>query len=144
MYSEAKSEYSFIFKFFLSYVAFPTLSNQNYRETESSAYERCCVRFHKRHSFVLVALAAHSFASFLVRYVFPLRATPHEKSTLDMSIQFLTTGSCLIAVFFENVRELLIAKGAGNNRHSLIDIIRPYRPFASGYPFIFYSCFLCF
>ena len=80
MYSAAKSQYSFIFNI-LSDVAFPTLSNQNYRETESSAYERCCVRFHKRHSFVLVALAAHSFASFLVRYVFPLRATPHEKNT---------------------------------------------------------------
>ena len=81
MYSEAKSQYSFIFKLFLSFVAFPTLSNRNYRETESSAYERCFVRLHKRHSFVLVALVAHSFASFLVRYVFPLRATPHEKST---------------------------------------------------------------
>ena len=75
MYSEAKSQYSFIFKLFLSFVAFPTLSNRNYRETESSAYQRCFVR----HSLVPVAVVVKSL--FLVRYVFPLRATLHEKNT---------------------------------------------------------------
>ena len=72
MYSAGKSQYSFIFNI-LSDVAFPTLSKQNYRETESSAYQRCFVR----HSLVPVAVVVKSL--FLVCYVFPLRATPHEK-----------------------------------------------------------------
>ena len=45
------------------------LDNPNYRETESSTYQRFCVRLHKRHSLVLVAVDVNNFASFLVRSV---------------------------------------------------------------------------
>ena len=65
-------------------------------------------------------MVVNRFVLFLVRYVFTVRATLHEKNTYDMSLgQFLTSGSCLIAAFFENVRELVIAKVVRNNRHSL-------------------------
>ena len=50
-----------------SYLTCP--GNPNYRETESSVYQRFCVRLHKRHSLVLVAVVVNIFASFLVRSV---------------------------------------------------------------------------
>ena len=138
MYSAAKSQYSFIFNIFDTSVL-PKLSRNRIILVPK------LIRLHKRHSLVVVSVVVNRFVLFLVRYVFTVRATLHEKNTYDMSLGLLlTSGFCLIAAFFENVWELVIAKVVRNNRHSLIDIVHPYRPLASSCPFIFYSCFLCF